>query len=125
MNQNIRNSAFQPSNENKNFLYSLGYQYGNNECLYNFIIYNLNSIPDKSIKKLKVYEWINSIKWLIHRYVNYDHWDFHSSFCSLHFKEQLVEYDFESLYKVLDFLENLQDYQDLQLVGEKSLEIIA
>jgi len=118
MSENLRKNGPEPSKENKEFLFGLLYQY-DNESLHNFIASNFNSI-NISIRKHKVYEWIHSIKWLLFRFDNYDTVDFHNSFCIEHFHDEVDEGDFECLDNVLNFFENLQDYQDLQLVGKEA-----
>jgi len=121
MNQNIEKNENIPSEDNLIFLYGLGYQ-ETNESLLNFISYNFNQISNHSIRKLKVYDWISSVKWLLHNFNSNNPHDFTSTICEIYFGDELEFYYFENLPKTLILLESLENFSDIEMVGDKTFE---
>jgi len=121
MNQNIEKNEKTPSEDNLIFLYGLGYQ-ETNDSLLNFISHNFNQISNQSIRKLIVYDWVSSVKWLLHNFNSYNPNEFTSTFCELYFGDPLDFYYFENLPKTLILLESLENYSDIEMVGDKTFD---
>ena len=109
-----------PSYEDLSFLYNLCKQ-GSVTSTINYIASNFNSIQDINQRKIKVYDWIQALKWMLHRVESYDLVDFHNSFCKRVFKDGLYNFDFFILYNVLELLENLKNYHCLQKAIEEDV----
>lgn len=117
-------SKFPIAYHNLEFLFGIIIQQSDNFLL-NFLASKFNIILDQQGRKLQVHDWICSIKWLIDIYEFYDDSDFHFSFCKRLFYDELYSGNFFTLYRVLHFLENIENknnFEDLQFNGEKKFD---
>ena len=106
---------------NFTFLYGI-IQQGSDYFLLNFLTSKFNEITDQQLRKLKVHDWILSIKWLINIYEFYDYTDFHYSFCKRMFHDELIDMYFDNLYRAQHYLENIEslnNFEDLKYIDDK------
>ena len=122
MNQNVGKDAKSPNENEMNFLYILGYQ-DTNDSLINFISTRFNSIPEHSSRKLKIFDWIYSINWMLERVTHYDSLEL-IWFCQKYFNNDATWFNYDNLNKALYFLENLENFGDIQMVGDKKFDSI-
>ena len=109
---------------NLEFLFGI-VQQGSDYFLLNYLASKFNAIQDQQSRKLKIHDWIYSIKWLIDIYEFYSHTDFHYSFCKRMFHDELIDENFNNLYKTQHFLESIENrnnFEDLQFIGEKRFD---
>jgi hypothetical protein len=118
MSRLLSKNLYPPLEEELEFLYCLVLQPTNN-ALINYISSKFNAIQEHSSRKLKLYDWIYSIKWMLDRYTYYDSTDFHSGLCVRHFNDGLFSFHNENLEKALDILSCIDNYEDIQYVGDK------
>lgn len=118
MEQFLGKNAKSPDFDELNFIYCLGFQYSN-DSLINFIASKFNVISNKATRKLQVYDWIYALKWILTRYYILDNYEFGA--CSYnYFNEHLdIDYKLEFWDKALNYLENLESYNEIELVGNK------
>lgn len=109
---------------NLEFLFGI-VQQGSDYFLINYIASKFNAIQDQHSRKLKVHDWIYSIKWLIDIYEFYSYADFHYSLCKRIFHDELIDMYFNNLYKTQHFLENIEfrnNFEDLQFIDDKRFD---
>jgi hypothetical protein len=102
-----------PDSNNLDFLYGLGKQYSN-ESLLNYIANKFNTIENSSIRKLVVYDWIQSINWMLNE--SNKNYDYIHCFGQRHFVDDLDGYDFNNLRKTLSYLNSLTTFEDINLL---------
>lgn len=109
---------------NLEFLFGI-VQQGSDYFLLNYLASKFNAIQDQQSRKLKIHDWIYSIKWLIDIYEFYSHADFHYSFCKRMFHDELIDMNFNNLYKIYHLLENMEShncFEDLQFIADKRFD---
>ena len=118
MNQIVGKDAYPLYIEDVDFVYGLCHQ-NSNDSLLNYITARFNSKPEHNSRKLLIYDWIRTLRWVLDKVEHYETRDLHTSFFSRYFNDSLSDVKFEHLYKALYLFENIDNYDDMQLVGNK------
>jgi hypothetical protein len=122
MKGNVGKNANMPCNEDLKFIYGLLYQF-NNDSLINYIASVVNSIPEHNSRKLKIFDWINSIKWVLERVNLYDSIDLLRGFSVRCFNTCVEEESYTNLNRALYLFESLNNYEDIQTVGDREFHV--
>jgi len=112
-------NQYPPSKEDKDFLNGLLSQ-SSNDSIINYIAFNFNNIQGRSIRKLKVQDWIYAVDWLKKKFAFYDSDDF-DNFCINHFDGHTFDAEYvKSIFKASDLFDLIESYEDMELVGNKN-----
>jgi hypothetical protein len=120
MGNNTGRNQNPPQKEDIDFLYTLLWQ-SSNDFLINYISYSFNSIQPRSLRLIKIQDWLTALNWLGNKFLCYDDDDF-ENFCKKHFVESfMVEY-IDNVFKAFDFLNSLESYEDLEVIGDGNFQ---
>jgi len=116
--QSTFEKSLQPDTDDLNFLYGLGFQHSNS-YLINYIASKYNSVTESSIRKLLIYDWVESINWFLNKLKIINELGYLSNFCKSYFHDSMFEYDFSNLNRALILLKSLDSNECIDMVDDE------
>ncbi|GAT63402.1 hypothetical protein [Paludibacter jiangxiensis] len=118
--------ATTPPQESIEFIYGLGHQHSYSS-LVNYIASNFNDVKGLYCRKMQVADWLYALRWVVIREELYEEYllpHFHKRIFNDTFNNypHYKPYNEDNFNRALELLEHLENYEDIQTVGDGTYE---